>query len=70
MDDRESVDSACRSLTASWVREKVKEKNFPPSNGTSAQKMMMQQKSALPDIEDLGELCSFYEGFIEKSETF
>jgi DNA excision repair protein ERCC-2 len=44
LDDRESVDSACRSLTASWVREKVKEKNIPSSNGNSVPKMMMQQK--------------------------
>ena len=31
---------------------------------------MMMSQSKAPDIEDIGELCGFYEGFVEKSDTF
>ena len=30
----------------------------------------MMQKSTLTDIEDIGELCSFYEGFTAKQDKF
>jgi DNA excision repair protein ERCC-2 len=31
---------------------------------------MMQQKAPLVDIEEIGQLCSFYEGFQSKSDSF
>ena len=73
LDDREKVDSACRSLTASWVREKVSEKhngNGVQNGKANPNKMMSMGKEKVVDIEDLGELCMFYEGFVEKEDTF
>ena len=32
--------------------------------------MMSMKKEPVVDIEDLGELCSFYEGFMGRSEAF
>lgn len=75
-DDRERVDSACRSLTASWVREKVLEKQGGASYagkgaaGKGGPKMMSMHGPEAVDIEDLGELCSFYEGFMGRPDSF
>lgn len=63
-DDRERVDSECRARTASWVREKHSDQ------GSTQQDVKMMQKSTLTDIEDIGELCSFYEGFTAKQDKF
>ena len=32
--------------------------------------MMSMKKEPVVDIEDLGELCSFYEGFMGRSDAF
>ncbi len=59
-DDRERVDSKCRQLTASWVREKAGvDSSMHLNNGSS---MLMSNK--VTDIEDLHksmQICSFYE---------
>lgn len=59
-DDRQRVDAMCRSLTASWVRDKelLKEDKLDSS------KMVV-------DIEDLDKnLCSYYEGFYNKADSY
>lgn len=32
--------------------------------------MTMQKSSKVVDIEDIGDLCSFYEGFVGKADSF
>jgi DNA excision repair protein ERCC-2 len=61
-DERERVDSECRARTASWVREKVVSDKKPKEEV----KMM---KIAI-DIEDIGELCGYYEGFMDRAGSF
>ena len=52
------MDSSCRALTASWVRDR----HIVNGNGSH------QNSKMVADIEELGELCSFYETFWNKSE--
>jgi DNA excision repair protein ERCC-2 len=72
-DDRETVDSECRARTASWVREKASTVGTLQAKEESKLMSCQQQKKGsggLKDIEDLGELCGYYEGFMSKAETF
>ena len=62
LDDREKVDSACRSLTASWVRDRNEERKKPAAK-------MMQNKEVI-DIEDLGTFCQYYENFMDKQDRY
>ena len=49
-DDRLKVDSSCRALTASWVRDKI----LLNGNGHSYSHPQNQSKMLVDDIEDLG----------------
>jgi len=62
-DERERVDSECRARTASWVREKVSDKK-------PKEEVKMMMKKPVPDIEDIGELCGYYEGFMDRAGSF
>lgn len=70
-DDRERVDSKCRQLTASWVREKAHE--YQAQNNINREGEGAKMMTNHIDIEDLGKsfsLCNFYENFWNKSDGF
>lgn len=62
-DDREKVDSMCRSLTANWAK--------PKQAGAAGEESKAAKRKSKPvgDIEDLGR-CSFYDVFTDRSDTF
>lgn len=62
-DDRERVDSMCRSITAPWATTNTPEED---AQKKAASSMMVAEKpkgSKLIDIEDLGGRCKFYDSF-------
>lgn len=68
-DDREKVDSKCRSLTASWVRERARDQNqgFIQFNGGS-KNQMVQNVSDIENADKRIGVCNFYENFSENNE--
>jgi len=60
--DRDAVDTLCRDMTASWVREKAKVRAATPSSTPTA------LTPPLPPQEKPGSMptCSFFEEYTEK----
>ena len=80
--DREAVDSICRSMTATWVRQSAGKAtpaergarggggrgSSSSSSSSSGSRAAVAGTQAAPDIEDVT-LCSYYEKYIEEESA-